>query len=327
MLTDGRPAASDGSSGRQERGPEDGLVASGGLDAGGGSVDLAPAPDDQVVPGLRPPGRGQLTEGDGPKLRTPLGQLAWSDLDSAVRSAQHWDPGPRTRDNRSQRAQAGLGPAGAGQVLLDSDWPPVADDRGPVPGVAFLVEVRRRALGWAQGRSLGLSSACGISVALAACAATWFSAGTRADDFRGVVALTAGYLVLLTGRSLAGLRIASITAGAGRATDGTRWLAALGLCLSECAIYAGLAAGGAAQHWSGAWVLAIAVLGLVSVRDMMTACSDPPGFGDRSGTPLQGLARAVLTMPPGGRVLLIALTAPAWGARVSLFALLDWAII
>ena len=32
-------------------------------------------------------------------------------------------------------------------------------------------------------------------------------------------------------------------------------------------------------------------------------------------------------MPPGGRVLLIALTAPAWGARVCLLALLDWAII
>src|SRR5208282_3355390 len=34
-----------------------------------------------------------------------------------------------------------------------------------------------------------------------------------------------------------------------------------------------------------------------------------------------------LTMPPGGRVLLIVATAPAWGARVSLLALLYWAII
>ena len=326
LVGDGRLLAGEGSSGHQE-GPDreqDQLRVDDRLPAvGEGS---APAPDDPVVPGLRPSGKGQLTEGDGPKVRTPVGQLAWSDLDHAVRSAQHWDHGPRTRD----RAQPGRGPAGAGQVLLASDGPPVADAAGTVPAAAFLVEVRRRTLGWAERRSLGLISACGISVALAACAATWFSAGSRVDDLRAVVALTAGYLVLLAGRSLAGSRAAPITAGAGGATvgtDGTRWLAALGLCLSECAIYAGLAAGAPAEHWPGTWMLAIAVLGLVSVRDMMTACSNPTGFGDRSDTLLQRLARAVLTMPPGGRLLVVALTAPAWGARASLFALLNWAII
>ncbi len=276
----------------------------------------APIEDDQLIPGLRAPGIGQLTEGDGPKLRTPLGQLAWSDLDRAVRSAEHWEGGSGTPANPSQQAQAGLGQARGGQVLLGGDGPAIADRPEAAPGAAFLAEVRRWALGWAKRRSLGLSSACGISVALAACAAAWFTAGTRLDDSRGVAALGVGYLVLLGGRSLAGAGV-----------DGTRWLARLSLCLSEWAIYAGLAAGAAADHWPDMWILAIAVLGLVSARDLMTTCSNPAGLGERSGTLFQGLARTVLTMPPGGRVLLIVLTAPVWGARVTLLALLDWAII
>jgi Family of unknown function (DUF5941) len=69
------------------------------------------------------------------------------------------------------------------------------------------------------------------------------------------------------------------------------------------------------------------VLGLVGVRDMMTTLSSPPGLGERSGPLARALARAALSMPPGGRVLIIVATAPAWGPRVTLPALLDWAII
>ena len=211
-------------------------------------------------------------------------------------------------------------------MLLAGDGSARADGPEVVPGEALLAEARRQALAWAERRSLGLSSACGISVALAACAATWFSGGTRVDNFRGVAALCAGYLVLLAGKSLARQQEALPPAG-DSASANTRWLAALSVSLSECAIYLGLAAGAAAEHWPDSWTLAIAVLGLVSVRDMMTTCSNPPGLGERSGTLAQGLARAVLTMPPGGRVLMIVLIAPAWGARVALLGLLDWAII
>ncbi len=308
-------------------------------DGPAGLGDSPPVPG----PGLVAPGRGQLTEGDGARVRTPLGQLAWSDLDRAVRSAQNWEPEPgpggqtdqglwtrdgrraradrwpRLRANRGERAQADPGGPGGGlQALLAGDGAVLDDSPELVPGEALVADVRRRALAWAHRRSLGLSSASGISIALAACAATWFSAGTLADNFRGVAAMCAGYLVLLAGKSLA---------RQSDAAGSRRWLAALGARLSECAIYAGLAAGAAAQHWPGAWTLAIAVLGLVSVRDLMTTCSSPPGLGAHSGTGVQDLVRAVLTMPPGGRVLLILLTAPGWGARVALLALLDWAII
>jgi hypothetical protein len=56
---------------------------------------------------------------------------------------------------------------------------------------------------------------------------------------------------------------------------------------------------------------------------------------DADGTPLEPVRDhpvnraivAVLTMPPGGRILLIAVAAPVWGARASLLGLLDWGII
>ena len=44
-------------------------------------------------------------------------------------------------------------------------------------------------------------------------------------------------------------------------------------------------------------------------------------------SPTNRAALAVLTMPVGGRVLVIAVVAPLWGARAVLVGLLDWAII
>lgn len=105
------------------------------------------------------------------------------------------------------------------------------------------------------------------------------------------------------------------------------WLAGLGAAAAECAVYAGLALGAAAERWSGAWTLAVAVLSLVAVRNLMTACSTPPGFGERSDGAFRRISEAVLTMPVGGRILLVGIVAPFWGARAALLALLDWAII
>ena len=204
------------------------------------------------------------------------------------------------------------------------------------PGSAFLTDATRMALAWAQERNLGLSSACGISVALAACASAWFSAGTRSDIVRGVAALWGGYLVLLAGQRLAGtarLRPDASSAAGGAASAGQRrasstaWLAALGGSLAECVVYAGLAVGAAAERWNGVWTLALAVLSLVAIRNLMTVCSTPPGFGEHSDSAFRRISEAVLTMPVGGRVLLIGIVAPIWGARATLLALLDWAII
>lgn len=201
---------------------------------------------------------------------------------------------------------------------------PAADS--DAAATAFLVEAGRVAAAWAHRRAFGLSSAAGVAMVLAACAATWFSAGTRTDNFRGVAALWAGYLVFAAGRTLtspAGALRSVLRRQAGPA----EWLAALAGSLSESVVYAGLAAGAIAEHWTGVWPLAIGVLGLVGVRNLMTACSIPPGFGDAPDTVARRISFAVLTMSLGGRVLLVGIVAPIWGARAALFALLDWAVI
>jgi len=203
--------------------------------------------------------------------------------------------------------------AGAGAPELTSGQPDITLRKPGLPARAG-----RLALAWAAERRLGRSSACGIALALTACAAVWFSAGTRTDILRGVAALWTGYLVLKAGPRLS----------AGRSPEAAvNWLTELGSRLAECVVYAGLAAGAAAEHWSRAWPMAIAVLGLAGVRNLMTACSVPPGFGDHPEGAIRRAGAAALTMPPGGRVLLIGLVAPVWGARVALLALLAWAIV
>jgi hypothetical protein len=239
------------------------------------------------------------------------------------------------------------------------------DDAADMAGATFLADAGRIAFTWAQDRYLGLTSACGICIALAACAAAWFSAGTRADIVRGVAALWGAYLVLRAGQWLVNrggqveaedvLSASGAAAGpadadsadsmsaplldqvlvarrARPAADRRRagpvtWLAALGTGVAECAIYAGLAVGAVAERWDGVWTLAIAVLSLVAVRNLMTACSTPPGFGEYSDGAFRRLSQAVLTMPIGGRILLVGIVAPFWGARAALLALLDWAIV
>jgi Family of unknown function (DUF5941) len=95
--------------------------------------------------------------------------------------------------------------------------------------------------------------------------------------------------------------------------------------LSEYAVYAGLAIGAEAAHWTGAWELATAVLVVWSVRQTMRACHGraPDGVWYRQavtgGWPVPG--------PPGAdRLVLIAVVAPFWGARITLLALLSWAV-
>jgi hypothetical protein len=245
------------------------------------------------------------------------------------------------------------------------------EEREEAPGATFLTDVGRIVASWAEERHLGITSAAGIGIALAVCAAAWFSAGSSADIVRGVTALWLGYLILRTGQWLAlqadqleaeqqpAARVDTYTAfdestatdpdagiadarrsasphGLDRRRTHARvplragpapWLAALGGAVAECGVYAGLAAGAVAERWGGVWTLATAVLSLVAVRNLMSACSTPPGLSEQSASAVRRFITAVLTMPIGGRVLLIGVVAPFWGARTALLALLDWAII
>jgi hypothetical protein len=192
----------------------------------------------------------------------------------------------------------------------------------------FLLDASHAALEWARRRYLGLSSACGISVALAGCAAAWFSAGTTIGIVRGVAALWASYLVLAAGRTIAG-RAAEpdgVSAGDHRRAGPAAWLAALGSAVAEAIVYLGLVVGSAAEHWPGSWKLGVTVLGLVAVRNVMTVCSTPYGFDGRPANLTGKIAAAAVTMPVGGRILVVGVVAPIWGARTALLVLVAWAI-
>lgn len=179
-------------------------------------------------------------------------------------------------------------------------------------------------LAWARRRHLGPSSATGISVVLAGCAAAWFSAGTTADTTRGVAALWCSYLVLVAGRLVAS-QAASSDADH-RVAGPVRWLAVLGGSVGEAAVYAGLAIGAAVQRYPGMWVVGVGVVGLVAVRAVMSACSVPYGLRHPPETLPGRICAATVTMAPGGRILVVGLVAPFWGPRTALLVLLAWAI-
>ena len=179
-----------------------------------------------------------------------------------------------------------------------------------------------RLTGWAVERYLTPASVSGISLALGLCAAAWFSAGTTLDGVTGALALCASYLASRAARRLAGAGVGALAAGAASAGAGA--LAEVCETASELAAYAGLAVGGYEAHLTGTWELAVAATTLLAVRRTLVACRRPVPAGRTSW----GRAfRWVLTCPPGGRIALIAVTAPFWGSRVTLLALLAWGIV
>jgi hypothetical protein len=220
-------------------------------------------------------------------------------------------------------AAAGIGgppAAGAGSSVTRGE---AGADAAEDPRV-FLLDASRAVLAWARGRHLGLTSATGISVALAACAAVWFSAGTTAATARGVAALWCSYLVLVSGRLVA--RQAAAAATDHREAGPARWLSALGGSVVEAAVYAGLATGAAMQGYPRMWALGVGVVGLVVVRNLMSACSTPYGLAYSPETQLGRSCAAAMTMAQGGRILVVGFVAPFWGPRTALLVLLAWAI-
>ena len=182
----------------------------------------------------------------------------------------------------------------------------------------------RRVADWALNRSLAPNSVTGISLALGLCAAAWFTAGTRPDNIRGAVALFASYLAWRAARWLAGPG-ADPAARPGPGGEGT--LAELSVTVSDCAVYAGLAVGGYEAHWRGTWGLAAAVVIAAAVRRTAVACGGHVAGGSGNGNPLGRALRGFLAFSPGGRVAVILITTPIWGAHATLLILLEWGII
>jgi len=179
----------------------------------------------------------------------------------------------------------------------------------------------RRFTGWAVNRYLGPASVTGISLALGLCAAAWFSAGTRLDSVGGALALCGSYLAWRAARRLAGPAAGAMSRSA---SAGAGSLAELGGTASELAVYAGLAVGGYEANQDGTWQLAVAAAILLAVRRTLVACSSPLPGGRHAVT---RVLLGFLACPPGGRIALIAVAAPIWGARATLLVLLEWGIV
>jgi hypothetical protein len=187
-----------------------------------------------------------------------------------------------------------------------------------------LDDLPRRLARWAVNRSLAPASVTGISLALAVCAAGWFSAGTRPDNVNGALALCASYLASCAARWLAGPSPDATARSAGAAAERmAEWCGAV----SEYVVYAGLAVGGYEEHWKDTWQLAVAAMIVLSVRRTAVACSRPATDAQGGGNSVGHAIRVFLSCPPGGRIALITLAAPIWGARATLMFLLEWGII
>jgi hypothetical protein len=213
--------------------------------------------------------------------------------------------------------------------------------------VATAVDVLpRRMAGWAARRSLAPNALTGIGLACGLCAAAWFTAGTRLDAIAGGLALCAGYLARrvrtqLVAVSDGGAAVAGAAGfrGASGATTAMQagfevWLASVGAAVGELAVYAGLAVGAWATQRHGIWLLATEAAITLSIRQV--ARVGQPGLGQpgrgqharaaalapRSSLAL--LAGRFLALPTGARTIVIVVTAPIWGARITFLALIIW---
>jgi hypothetical protein len=183
-----------------------------------------------------------------------------------------------------------------------------------------------RMAGWAVNRSLAPNSVTGISLALGICAAAWFSGGTRADNVKGAIALAVAYLTWQAARWLA-RRDEGPAGGPWAARPGACTLADLGGAASDCAVLTGLAVGGYEAHWSGTWELAAAIVVALAVRGTAVACGGQVAASPGEGNPLGSAIRRALAFPVGGRVAVIVVVAPVWGAHATLLILLEWGIV
>jgi hypothetical protein len=208
--------------------------------------------------------------------------------------------------------------------------PGFARGQGEASGTSagLLSDAGRLIAAWSRERALSASAATGICLALALCAAGWFTAGTPSGTIKAVTALWASYLAALAARGIAGVAPdghAGVPAARARAR--ARWVAALGWLLAEAVCYAGLAEGAAAHHWSAAWTMAIAALSLIAVRDLMAACAGPSGMTLSQGGTAWRCIDLLLSLPPGVRVLVVGVVALAGGEHAALIGLLDWSVI
>ncbi len=159
---------------------------------------------------------------------------------------------------------------------------------------------------WAAARCLSAPTVLGVALAALTCSVAWYTAGSRAGAVAGGGLVCAAYALL---------------AVSGQPTSSPGWRA---VCVAgEGAIYAGVATGAASAERDSCWHLATGALVLLvvhAVADMTAPVISRPSASSPKLV-RTGLAW-LLSIPGPGRLLLVLLVTPVWGARITMLSLM-----
>jgi Family of unknown function (DUF5941) len=202
---------------------------------------------------------------------------------------------------------------------------------------------------WAADRALAPVALLSISLGLGLTSAIWFSEPIASAKAMAGVTLLAAYVSNRSGRLLAlapGPVLAAIGSFGAGARSGARtgviqpagdWLSAAAWAITECAVYAGLAASAGLSDVSvpgvigggpgGVWHLAVLALAVTAIRRMTGLCYEraTEERGGRTRLPRSVARRRLeraLTLPAGERALVLIVAGGIWGPRIAFLALI-----
>jgi hypothetical protein len=222
-------------------------------------------------------------------------------------------------------------------------------DEDGLVGELLADPIARDVARWAADRALAPAALLGISLGLGLASAIWFSEPIVSAKAMGAVTLLAAYVCNRSGRFLA-LAPGPVLAAIGSFGTGSRsgartgviqpagdWLSAAAWAITECAVYAGLAASAGLDDVStpgvigggpgGVWHLAVLALAVTAIRRMAGLCYERAT--ERSGgrirlprSPARRRLERALTLPAGERILVLIVAGGIWGPRIAFLALI-----
>ena len=293
-----------------------------------------------------------------------------SDLRALAEAAEYLSYGPQTPDHVSA-LMGELVRRGVTVWFVEARPDGDADrDEDGLVAELFADPIARDVARWASERALAPAALMGISLGLGLVSAIWFTEPTAPAKAFGAVTLLAAFVTSRAGRALAAApgpvleAIGALSGLGGRPASRTSviqpaadWLSAAGWAITECAVYAGLAASaglgsaglgsvglggpglrvgftvsGIGSGSGGVWHLAVAALAVLAVRQMAGLCYERAAeeFGGRTRLAHSARRRRIeraLLLPAGERVVLLIVTGGIWGPRVTFLALIGWGVL